>query len=276
MEYLIKKRLLQPMLPRPLPYPLPHFYNTRQHCEYHQTPGHTLDKCFRLKHDIQDLIDEGKVSFNPTPTNPPPNTNIIQNPLLDHKPSKGVNMIGTTGIQFNLANYITKASEPKKVIFLPDINHISTIGRHAPKPVPTLEYEHLLAHMWDMAPKIPISILPTDINIYREGSATYDPFTSPHIIPPPSLYTQLTDHSSPCQIINIPPPTRIQYLLNRVPLGYLVGEVADPELSKDELKELTAFITRSGRVSKPVTYLHPEGKGKEKMVEEETETKVQK
>lgn len=58
-------------------------------------------------------------------------------------------------------------------------------------------------------------------------------------------------------------------------MGNLVGEVVDPELSKDELEELIAFITRSGRVSKPVTYLHPEGKGKEKMIEEETETETQ-
>jgi len=127
-----------------------------------------------------------------------------------------------------------------------------------------------------MALESPISVLPPDINIYGEGSATYDPFTSPHIIPSASLYTQLTDLSSPCQVINIPPPTIIQYLLNRVSLGYLVREVADPKLSKDELEKLIAFITRSSRVSKPVIYLHPEGKGKEKMVKEATETQIQK
>lgn len=114
---------------------------------------------------------------------------------------------------------------------------------------------------------------PLDITIYGEGSVTHDPFSSPHTIPPPSLYAKLIDLSSPYQVIHIPPPTRIQYLLNRVPLDYLVREVVDPKLLKDELEELIAFITRSGRVSKPVTYLHPEGKGKEKMTE--TETKVQ-
>ena len=53
------------MEPRPPPYPLPRFYNPGEHCEYHQTSGHTLDKCFHLRHDIQDLIDQGKVSFDP-------------------------------------------------------------------------------------------------------------------------------------------------------------------------------------------------------------------
>lgn len=51
-------------------------------------------------------------------------------------------------------------------------------------------------------------------------------------------------------------------------MGYLVGEVANPELSKVELDELIAFITQSSRVSKLVLYLHPEGEGKEKMIEE--------
>lgn len=59
-------------------------------------------------------------------------------------------------------------------------------------------------------------------------------------------------------------------------MGYLVGEVANPELSKDKLDELTTFITRSSRVSKPMSYLHPKGKGKEKIVEEEAETEIQK
>lgn len=127
-----------------------------------------------------------------------------------------------------------------------------------------------------MALDSPVKVLPPNIDMYGEGLATYNQFSSPHIIPPPSLYATLTDLSSPHQVINIPSPTKIQYLLNRVPLGYLVGKVADLRLLKDELEELIAFITRSGRVSKPVTYLHPDGKGKEKMIEEKVETEVYK
>lgn len=69
-------------------------------------------------------------------------------------------MIGTTSIQFNPTSYITKALELKKIIFLPYINHVSTIGGYAPKPIPPPEYEHLLTHMWDMAPESLISVLP--------------------------------------------------------------------------------------------------------------------
>lgn len=56
-------------------------------------------------------------------------------------------------------------------------------------------------------------------------------------------------------------------------MGYLAGEVADLKLLKDELEELTNFITKSGKVSKPITYLYLEGKGKEKMTKEEVEKK---
>lgn len=56
---------------------MPYYYNVVEHCVYYQSPRHTIDKYYHLRHDIQDLIDEGIVSFNPTPTNPPPNLNII-------------------------------------------------------------------------------------------------------------------------------------------------------------------------------------------------------
>lgn len=74
MENLIKKRLLQLIDPRPPPYPFPYHYNLAEHYEYHQSSRHTIDRCFYLRHENQDLIEEGKVSFGPTPTNPPLNT----------------------------------------------------------------------------------------------------------------------------------------------------------------------------------------------------------
>ncbi|KDP44684.1 hypothetical protein JCGZ_19499 [Jatropha curcas] len=33
-----------------------------QSCEYHQCKGHSTDSCFRLQHDIQDLIDSGMIT----------------------------------------------------------------------------------------------------------------------------------------------------------------------------------------------------------------------
>jgi hypothetical protein len=93
MDYLVSKGLLE-LLELILPSsPLPLRYDTTVHCPFHQTPGHPIDRCFNLKHYIQDLINEGKVCYGP-PLNNPPNANILQNPHPPHPPSKGANMIG--------------------------------------------------------------------------------------------------------------------------------------------------------------------------------------
>ena len=54
------------------------------HCAYHQGLGHEIDRCTALRHDIQDLIDQGlvhlgqpSVTTNPLPAHttyavPPP------------------------------------------------------------------------------------------------------------------------------------------------------------------------------------------------------------
>lgn len=99
-NYLVNKGLLQLLKSRPPPNPLPPGYDATKHCQFHQTLGHPVDKCFILKHDIQDLIDERNVSFGP-PLNNPPNSSILQNPLSSHPPSKGTNMIGVGSQTFN-------------------------------------------------------------------------------------------------------------------------------------------------------------------------------
>ncbi|PKI40361.1 hypothetical protein CRG98_039250 [Punica granatum] len=75
--------------------PGPNFDPTTQdqfkHCEYHQgAPGHTLDNCWRLRDEIQERIDNNRLTFNAV--RPP---NVQANPLPDHRPSSGssINMI---------------------------------------------------------------------------------------------------------------------------------------------------------------------------------------
>ncbi|KAJ9159639.1 hypothetical protein P3X46_025130 [Hevea brasiliensis] len=69
--------LLQPLVPRPPPNPLPPNYNANLYCQFYQTHGHDTDKCFRLKHEVHDLIDAKKIADlenRPnTRTNPMPN-----------------------------------------------------------------------------------------------------------------------------------------------------------------------------------------------------------
>jgi len=71
------KGALQPLAPRPPPNPLPRGWNPNEHCAYHQGPGHPTDNCFALRHAIQDLIDQGKISALEAP-------NVANNPLPNH------------------------------------------------------------------------------------------------------------------------------------------------------------------------------------------------
>ncbi|KDP32921.1 hypothetical protein JCGZ_13702 [Jatropha curcas] len=43
-----------------------------QDCEYHQCKGHSTDNCLKLRHDIQDLIDSGKITKPPEHNEPAP------------------------------------------------------------------------------------------------------------------------------------------------------------------------------------------------------------
>ncbi|XP_031405668.1 uncharacterized protein LOC116214399 [Punica granatum] len=60
-------------------------------CEYHSgAPGHTTDNCWKLREEVQKLINSKKISFNAI--RPP---NVQANPLPDHGSSSGptINMI---------------------------------------------------------------------------------------------------------------------------------------------------------------------------------------
>ena len=72
------KGVLQPLAPRPPPNPLPRGWNPNEHCAFHQGPGHPIDNCFALKHAIQDLIDQGKISAPEAP-----NVQIIRSQTME-------------------------------------------------------------------------------------------------------------------------------------------------------------------------------------------------
>ena len=66
-EKLKVKGLLKPLDPRPIPNPLPARFDVTKRCAYHQSLGHVTDKCFGLRHAIQDLIDNKVIAL---PTRP--------------------------------------------------------------------------------------------------------------------------------------------------------------------------------------------------------------
>ena len=59
------------------PNPLLARFNVSKRCAYHQSPGHNTNKCFGLRHAIQDLIDIKVIA-------PPTRPSITNNPLPNH------------------------------------------------------------------------------------------------------------------------------------------------------------------------------------------------
>ena len=55
---------LKPLDPTPLPNPIPPppNWNRNDHCTFHQRIGHKTYSCLRLKHEVQDLIDQGVIA----------------------------------------------------------------------------------------------------------------------------------------------------------------------------------------------------------------------
>ena len=74
---LLEKKMVT--LRKPLPPSDSKWYHANEHCDFHQGPGHTTDNCMALRHVIQNLIEEGKITgIQETP-------NIISNPFPDHQ-----------------------------------------------------------------------------------------------------------------------------------------------------------------------------------------------
>ena len=71
------KGLLKPLDPKPIPNPLLSKFDVNKRCAYHQIPGHDTDRCFTLRHAIQDLIDNKVIV-------PPTRPSITNNPLPNH------------------------------------------------------------------------------------------------------------------------------------------------------------------------------------------------
>ena len=57
----MQKGILQPLPNLNPPNPNTLDYNSNKHCKFHQNLNHSTDNCIRLKHEIQNLIDSGKI-----------------------------------------------------------------------------------------------------------------------------------------------------------------------------------------------------------------------
>ena len=65
LDRLIQKDFLRPLTnSKPPNSNLPSF-DPNSYCKFHQVAGHSTDSCMRLKHEIQNLIDSGKIKPKP-------------------------------------------------------------------------------------------------------------------------------------------------------------------------------------------------------------------
>ena len=83
LDRLIQKGLLRPLTNSKPPNPTLPSFDPNHYCRFHQVAGHSTDTCIRLKHEIQNLIDAGKIidPENPnTKTNPFPNYRNVPPP----------------------------------------------------------------------------------------------------------------------------------------------------------------------------------------------------
>lgn len=130
---LIRKGHLKPLESRLLPEKLPPTHNPAKYCAFHQQHGHDTDQCFRLRHEVQDLIDNGVIL-------PPKKPNVTTNPLPPHNqapPPKRINFIQTGVVAYDPSIYITLSHLPKPEVLLPD--HIDLcmldISKTQPEPM---------------------------------------------------------------------------------------------------------------------------------------------
>ena len=73
LDRLVQKGLLRPLTTSRPPNPNLPGYDPNSYCKFYQVAGHSTDSCMRLKHEIQNLIDSGKIT-DPEKSNSNPNT----------------------------------------------------------------------------------------------------------------------------------------------------------------------------------------------------------
>ena len=132
---LIRKKHLKPLEPKPLPNPLPPSHDPAKYCAYHQQHGHDTARCYRLRHEIQDLIDKQVIA-------PPDKPNVTTNPLPPHNqapPPNRINFIQTGVASYDPSIYITPSHLPKPEVFLPDCtDSLCMLDISTTQPEPTV------------------------------------------------------------------------------------------------------------------------------------------
>ncbi|KAF5932272.1 hypothetical protein HYC85_028443 [Camellia sinensis] len=116
---------LKPLDPQPLPDPLPARHNPSKYCVYHQQRGHGTDRCYRLRHEVQNLIDNRTIA-------PPSDPN-------DQVPHPHLNLIHTLAVPYDPSVYITPVHLPKPNVFIPESLDLCMMSASEPQSSQTHE-----------------------------------------------------------------------------------------------------------------------------------------
>jgi len=122
LKVLMEKGYLKPLNPRPLPKPLPPKHDSTQYCAFHQQYSHHTNRCFRLRHKIQDFIDNKVI----TPK-------AVNNPLPDRNRLLSRNINPTHSLpttNYYPSQHIIPTNRPKPIVFIPESSNSNLSKRH--------------------------------------------------------------------------------------------------------------------------------------------------
>ncbi|KAF5931633.1 hypothetical protein HYC85_027804 [Camellia sinensis] len=119
LKALMERGHLKPLDPQPLPNPLPARHNPSKYCMYHQQRGHGTDRCYRLHHEVQNLIDNRTIAPPSAPD--------------DQVPHPHLNLIHTLAVPYDRSVYITSAHLPKPEVFIPERMNLCMMGASEPQ-----------------------------------------------------------------------------------------------------------------------------------------------
>ncbi|KAF5931837.1 hypothetical protein HYC85_028008 [Camellia sinensis] len=125
LKALMERGHLKPLDPQPLPDPLPTRHNPSKYCMYHQQRGHGTDRCYRLRHEVQNLIDNRTIA-------PPLDPNDQTSPAY-------LNLIHILPSTYDPSIYITPGHLPKPEVFIPESMDLCMMGTSEPQSTQTRE-----------------------------------------------------------------------------------------------------------------------------------------
>ncbi|KAF5932742.1 hypothetical protein HYC85_028913 [Camellia sinensis] len=125
LKALMEKGHLKPLDPQPLTNPLPARHNPSKYCMYHQQRGHGIDRCYRLRNEVQNLIDNRTIA-------PPSDPNDQTSPAY-------LNLIHILPSTYDPSIYITPAHLTKPEVFVPESMDLCIMGAPEPQPSQTRE-----------------------------------------------------------------------------------------------------------------------------------------